>query len=287
MEHKRIAIRMIIMAIFGLFIATLLIRNWMSERRLDELRKMNPKALIYEMYTPSWSGGFKQMSEHLERIAKLDVDYVWLTPCYPSGGFDGGYDVTDYFSIDPKYGNMSDFDSFVEKANELGIKVVMDLVLNHTSTQHVWFQKSLQKIKPYDLWSDEDLGWGTMFDGTSAFEWREERQEFYCHIYNKNQADLNWNNPAVLLEFQNIIDFWVKEHGVAGFRIDSAQLIYKDFSSTVLPRDAVGTVAGLLKYYQKPETPEIFESLFDRLSISATPLFTFGEMTAPLQGMFN
>lgn len=261
----------------------LLTRNWLIERRLDDLRG-EPKVLIYEMYPAAWPGGLPEMMEHLERIAKLDVDYVWLAPCYPSGGTDGGYDVTDFVAIDPKYGTMEDFDAFVKRADELQMKVVMDLVLNHTSDQHPWFEKSVKGEAPYTdyyLWSDKDLGWGTMFDGSSAFEWCEKRQQHYCHIYHRTQPDLNWDNPDVVEEFQKIIDFWTLEHQVAGFRVDSVQLIGKDFTKTLFPRSAMGTVAGLLKYYQKSKTPEILEELF-----AERGLFTFGEMTSPTKSFY-
>lgn len=272
-------------AIIAILIVIPLMRNYIMERRLDDLRKQ-PKILIYEMYPAAWPGGFPQMTEHLLRVVQLGkVDYIWLAPCYPSGGIDGGYDITDYKAIDPAYGTMEDFDTFVETANELGMQVVMDLVLNHTSDQHPWFQKSIEREEPYDdyyLWSDKDLGWGTMFDGSSAFEWNAERGQYYCHIYNKTQPDLNWDNPEVMDEFQDIIDFWNVQHNVAGFRIDSVQLIGKKFSKTWLPRNVAGTVAGLLKYYQKPKTPELLEEL-----LGERDLFTFGEMTSPTKGMFN
>lgn len=270
-------------AAIGTMAVILLARNWLIERRLNELRG-RPKVLIYEMYPAAWPGGLPEMTEHLERIAKLGVDYVWLAPCYPSGGTDGGYDVTDFVAIDPTYGTIEDFDAFVQTANDLGIEVVMDLVLNHTSDKHPWFEKSVKGEEPYAdyyLWSEKDLGWGTMFDGSTAFEWNETRQEYYCHIYHKSQPDLNWDNPDVIDEFQKIIDFWTDEHGVAGFRVDSVQLIGKDFTKTRLPRKMLGTVAGLLKYYQKSKTPEILAELF-----GGRGLFTFGEMTSPTQGFF-
>lgn len=271
-------------AVIVVFAMFLTIQNYFEERRLNELRN-KPKILIYEMYPASWPGGFPAMTEHLSRVAELQVDYVWLTPCFPSGGVDGGYDITDFTAIDPVYGTMEDFDNFVRTANELGMKVVMDLVLNHTSDQHEWFQKSVAGETPYKdyyLWSDKDLGWGTMFDGSSAFEWNEQRSQFYCHIYHKSQPDLNWDNPAVVSEFEQIIDFWTLEHGVDGFRIDSVQLIGKNFSKTHLSRDMFGTVAGLLKYYQISKTPKLLAQLFD-----GRELFTFGEMTAPIKPMFN
>ncbi len=283
-KRKRSGKRWIFAAVaIGMIAVVLLVRNGLIERRMDELRN-EPKVLIYEMYPAAWSGGLPEMTEHLERIAKLDVDYVWMAPCYPSGGVDGGYDVTDFVAIDPRYGTMEDFDTFVRVANEHGIGVVMDLVLNHTSDQHPWFQRSLKGEAPYAgyyLWSETDLGWGTMFDGSSAFEWSEERQAYYCHIYHKSQPDLNWDNSSVVEEFQRIIDFWTIEHNVAGFRVDSVQLIGKDFSKTWLPRNVVGTVAGLLKYYQKSKTPEILDELFFERD-----LFTFGEMTSPTKSFY-
>lgn len=278
---RKLRIMLVLIAVVGLGVFA---EDWMLERRLDIVRE-EPKVLIYEMYPSSWPGGFAAMTEHLDRVAALQVDYVWLAPCYPSGGTDGGYDVTDYVAIDSAYGTLEDFDRFVQRADELGIKVVIDLVLNHTSDQHEWFQKSLRGEEPYSdyyLWSDDDLGWGTMFDGTSAFEWSEERQQYYCHIYHKTQPDLNWDNPDVVKEFENIIDFWTLEHGVAGFRVDSVQLIGKKFTKTWLPRDTVGTVAGLLKYYQKSKTLDILQTLFNERE-----LFTFGEMTAPNKWMFS
>lgn len=255
-----------------------------KEVKWAPLRK-EEKILIYEMYPRAWPGGLPEMTEHLYRLKALQVDYVWLAPCYPSGGVDGGYDITDYQAIDPQFGTLEDFDTFVRTADSLGIKVVMDLVLNHTSDQHLWFQESLKgdpKYSDYYLWSDEDLGWGTMFDGSPAFEWAEERGQFYCHIYHQAQPDLNWDNPAVMQEFQEIINLWTEEHGVAGFRVDSAGLIGKDFSKTYLPRDAVGTVAGLLHYYHKQRTIEIYRELF-----ANRELFTFGEFGTPLEGMFS
>lgn len=279
-SHKKLIFVVVAILVIA---GVLLVRNYLIERRLNEL-KNEPKVLIYQMYLPSWSGGFPEMTEHLERVAKLGVDYVWISPCHPDGGVDGGYDVTDFMTINPAYGTMEDFDAFVQTANDLGMGVVMDLVLNHTSDQHPWFEKSIKGEEPYKdyyLWSDKDLGWGTMFDGTSAFEWNEERRQYYCHIYSKAQPDLNWDNPEVVEEFRKIIDFWTITHRVAGFRVDSVQLIGKDFSRTWLPRNAMGTVAGLLKYYQRSKTPEILEELFGKRD-----LFTFGEMTSPTKSFY-
>ncbi len=241
------------------------------------------KLLIYEMYTPSWKGGFPEMTKHLIRLAELGVDYVWLTPCYPSGGVDGGYDITDYMAIDPRYGTMEDFDFFVKVANELEMNVMMDLVMNHTSDQHPWFQASVKGIEPYKdyyLWTDEDLGWGTMFDGGPAFEKDVRRDQYYCHLYHKSQPDLNWDNPDVVKEFKKIIDFWI-HHGVRGFRVDSAQLLGKELRKTILPRERFGFLAGLRNFYQNEKTVKVLSEL-----LSSCCTFNIGEMTALTKRMF-
>ena len=271
--------------LFIIGIAATIAYNLWARWGLDEVD--DQKLLLYEMYPLSWvdQGGFRGMTAQLDHIQDLGIDYIWLAPFYPSGGVDGGYDITDYTDVDPNLGTVEDFDHFVEEANKLNIRVITDLVLNHTSDQHPWFQLSASgdpKYADYYHWSDEDLGWGTMFDGSSAFTWHAKRQQFYSHIYNTSQPDLNWDNPDVRAEFQDIIDFWTLEHGVAGFRIDSVQLIGKNFTKTILPREQLGTTAGLFKYYMHPQTFEILHELLDDRD-----LFTMGEIGVPIYPMFN
>lgn len=226
------------------------------------------------MYPTSW-GNFRKMAEHLPMVKSLMVDYIWVNPCFLSPWVDGGYDIADYMAIDPRFGSMEDFDFFVSEAKKLGIGILLDLVMNHTSTEHRWFKKSVEndpKYRDYYVWTDEDLGWGNNFDGRSAFEFNGEREKYYLHLFNKGQADLNWQNPDVLQEFQKIIDFWTLEHGVAGFRLDVAQYLGKNLTRTFLPRSIFSTVAGFLKYYQRPSTIEILHKLFD-----GRDLFVFSE----------
>lgn len=244
---------------------------------------MQPKVLIYQMYPRVWDG-FGAMTEHLQYVQALGVDYVWLSPCYPSGGVDGGYDVTDYCAIDPAIGTMEEFDEFVAAAATRGIKVLLDLVLNHTSTQHPWFEKSRQNLEPwadYYLWSEDDLGWNNMFDGTPAFKKDATRGEYYLHLFHETQADLNWRCPKVRNEFHKIVDFWTKEHHVAGFRLDVPTLIAKHMSSTMVPR-RFGRAAGLTHYYMRREMLGVFHELFD-----GRDLFLVAESGAPFDWMFN
>lgn len=229
--------------------------------------KVKWKTLIYQLYPAAWPGGLRQMAEFLPRIKALGADYVWLSPCYESPWIDGGYDISDYESIHPRFGTLSDFDDFVRTANSLGLQVLMDLVLNHTSTEHIWFKKSVERKElrylNYYHWEDRDLGWHNIFDGGPAFEWNPERRQFYLHLFHPTQADLNWDTPAVLTEFQKIIDFWTLDHGVGGFRLDVAQFLGKIMHRAILP----WRFAGGRNYFMKPQTLEILHELFDHRRI--------------------
>lgn len=196
------------------------------------------KTLVYEMYPISWEcyGGLSAMTKHLRLIKQLKVDYVWLAPLYPSPRCDHGYDVADYMEIDPRFGMMADFEKFVEAAHQMGIKVLMDLVLNHTSTNHKWFMNHPK----YYCWSKEDMpGWHNLFNAGPAWEYSEKRGEFYLHLFHEKQADLRWFdgeklNGELVEKFQEIVDFWTLEHHVDGFRLDVPQAINKDFADKEL-----------------------------------------------------
>lgn len=225
------------------------------------------------MYPTSF-GNFTAMTQFLPFLAELNVDYIWLSPFFKSPWIDGGYDVSDYMKIEPRFGTMEDFDSFVAEAKKRGIKILLDLVLNHTSTEHEWFKKSVQDdiwYRNYYVWTTKNLGWGNNFDGNSAFEFVPERNRFYLHLFNKAQAVLNWESSRVLTEFKKIIDFWTLEHDVTGFRLDVGQYLSKELNKTFLPRKIFGMVAGFLNYYQKPQT-DILHQLFDGRN-----LFVFSE----------
>ena len=200
------------------------------------------KILVYQLYPRTWTN-IREMEQHLKRIAKLGVDYVWLSPMYPSPGFDHGYDVANYKAIDWRFGTMDDLKSFVGTAHSLGIGVLMDLVLNHTSTAHPWFRE-----KPgYYYWSDSDRpGWENLFDRGSCWEKyrsnnpdEDEERGYYLHLFQKYQADLKWFNgdeinQTLLSEFRDIVKFWLDVHGVDGFRLDFPQGLNKDLDANTL-----------------------------------------------------
>ena len=198
--------------------------------------------LIYQIYPISWidpeyegdnRSALKKVIDFLPILKSLNVDYLWLSPIYSSPWCDHGYDVADYYTIDPRFGTMQEFETLVELADQgYGIKIMMDLVINHTSTSHKWF-----KNKPeYYCWSKTDHpGWHNLFDDGPAWTYLEETGEYYLHLFHQNQADLNWFpdgpdgrlNRELVEEFKQIVDFWCMK-GVAGFRLDAAQVINKN-----------------------------------------------------------
>ena len=205
-------------------------------------------AVFYEIYPRSFAdanndgiGDLKGITAHLDYLKDLGVDAIWLTPTYPSPQVDFGYDISDYVAVDPKYGTMADFDHLMAEANKRHIRVLMDMVMNHTSDKHKWFiQSASSKTNPYRdwyVWHDgkgetaTDKGqppnnWESVFGG-SAWQWDDKTRQFYYHKFYIQQPDLNWNNPKVHQAFKDIIDFWLKK-GVAGFRFDAITTLFED-----------------------------------------------------------
>lgn len=184
---------------------------------------------FYEIYMPSFMDGngdgigdFQGITEKLDYLKELGIDGIWLTPFYPSPKVDNGYDISDYVSIDPVYGVMKDFEVFIQEAHGRNIKVIVDLVLNHTSSQHQWFldsrsSKSHPKRDWY-IWRDQPNNWESFFGG-SAWEYDEKTKQYYYHAFAKDQVDLNWANPEVKEAMFHVMKFWL-EKGVDGFRLD-------------------------------------------------------------------
>jgi alpha-glucosidase len=165
----------------------------------------------------------------------LGISGLWLSPIYPSPNRDFGYDISDYRAIDPVYGTMEDFKELALQAHQRGIHLIMDLVVNHSSTEHAWFQQARASrdnpFHDYYVWSDGKDGrppnnWRSSFGG-SAWEWNGQTREFYLHSFLREQADLNWRNPALRKEVHDIMRFWM-DHGVDGFRLDVANYYVKD-----------------------------------------------------------
>ena len=198
------------------------------------------KSVVYQIYPKSFNdsngdgiGDIRGIIQKLDYIRTLGVDYIWLTPMYLSPQKDNGYDVADYYNIDPVYGTMEDFEELVKEANKRNIDIMLDMVFNHTSTEHEWFKKALQgdeKYKNYYIFKKGDgqnppTNWISKFGG-NAWEYVESLGEYYLHLFDVTQADLNWDNEEVREEIYKVVNFWI-EKGVKGFRLDVINLISK------------------------------------------------------------
>lgn len=190
---------------------------------------MKKNNIIYQVYFPSFVPTIKDLIKKLSYLKKkLKVNMIWLNPIYPSGRKDCGYDITNYKDIDHAYGTLKDFDILIKKADELKIKIMMDLVFNHTSNQHPWFLESksskINNKKDWYCWYNKDEKeelnkWESSFM-SEPWTWCEQRQQFYYHRFYSEQPDLNLQNHEVIKEIKNIIDFWIAR-GVRGFRLDA------------------------------------------------------------------
>jgi alpha-glucosidase len=200
-------------------------------------------AVIYEIYPRSFAdtngdgvGDLNGITAHLDYLKDLGVDAIWITPFYPSPQVDFGYDISDYEAVDPQYGTMADFERLVAEAAKRGIKVIDDMVMNHTSDRHPWFleSKSSRKNKKADwyVWQNADAkgrppnNWQSIF-GHSAWQWSEPRKQYYYHAFYKEQPDLNFRNRAVRNAMYDTMRFWL-DKGVAGFRLDAVPSLFED-----------------------------------------------------------
>ncbi|MBP5168025.1 MAG: alpha-glucosidase [Oscillospiraceae bacterium] len=223
--------------------------------------------------------------EKLDYIKSLGVDGIWFSPLYPSPGADCGYDISDYMNIAPEFGGMEAFRKVLDGAHERGMKVIMDLVVNHTSDEHEWFQKSRRRIDPYTdyyIWRPKrDDGklpnnWDSMFEG-KAWQWDEVRQEYYLHLFAIKQPDLNMDNPLVRQEVVKILRFWL-DMGVDGFREDVITFISKPEK---LPDARIPAMRGILHYNHGPHLHEYLQQFrreafddYDCVTIAESALIT-------------
>ena len=198
--------------------------------------------VVYQIYPHSYCdsngdgiGDLRGIISKLDYIASLGVNAIWLSPIYESPDDDNGYDISDYKAISPKFGTMDDFDALVREARARGIDIIMDLVINHTSDEHEWFRRALageEKYRNYYIIEKGKNGkipnnWGNFFAECPWAPFGEGTDEYYLHLFSKKQPDLNWHNPDVLAEIQDIMRFWL-DRGVRGFRCDVINIIYKN-----------------------------------------------------------
>lgn len=249
------------------------------------------ESVIYQVYPRSFCdtngdgiGDLQGVIRHLDYIQKLGADVIWLNPIYASPNDDNGYDISDYRAIMPEFGTMEDFDQLLTEAHRRQIRIVMDLVVNHTSDEHPWFLESRKSkdnpYRDYYIWREGSNdappnNWGSSFSG-SAWENTPETGEYYLHLFSRKQPDLNWENPAVRQEVYSLMRFWL-DKGVDGFRMDVINFISK------VPGLPNGPVKGLYGDFT-PHTvngPRIHEfmqemhqqvlSHYDVMSVGETP----------------
>lgn len=192
--------------------------------------------VVYQIYPKSYRdsngdgiGDLKGIKEKLPYLHELGVDMIWLNPIYPSPQKDNGYDISDYVAIDPLFGTMEEFEELVTQAKSYNIEIMLDMVLNHVSIEHEWFQKALAGDRFYQdffILRDEPTDWVSKFGG-NAWAPFGDTGKYYLHLYDQTQADLNWRNEAVQAELFKVVRFWMSK-GVKGFRFDVINVIGKD-----------------------------------------------------------
>ena len=251
------------------------------------------KSVIYQIYpksfndtTGSGQGDIKGIIEKFDYLKELGVEVLWLTPMYKSPQNDNGYDISDYYSIDESYGTMEDFEEMLSEAHKRGIKIVMDIVVNHSSTFNEWFIKSENndpEYKDFYIWKDgvcgkEPTNWESKFGG-NAWQWSEKRKQYYLHLFDVTQADLNWENENVRKKVYEMIQFWLKK-GVDGFRLDVINLISKDQRFLNDDGSDVRFVPDGRRYYT--DGPRIHEFLkeMNQNTFGGGELITVGEMSS-------
>lgn len=248
------------------------------------------KKVVYQIYPKSFkdtngtgTGDLKGVIEKLDYLQTLGVDYIWLTPFYVSPQNDNGYDVADYYNIDPSYGTMEDVENLIAEAKKRNIYLMMDMVFNHVSTEHIWFKKAMageEKYLNYFFFkqgkanNQPPTNWNSKFGGP-AWEYVEKFDKWYLHLFDKTQADLNWENPEVREEVKNIVRFWM-EKGVKGFRFDVINLISKAGFEDDFSVDGDGRSF----YTDGPRIHEFLQELARNSFAKDKDIITVGEMSS-------
>lgn len=246
------------------------------------------RSVFYQIYpksfldtTGSGTGDLQGIIKKLDYLNDLGIDVIWLTPVYQSPQNDNGYDISDYFKIDPIYGTMNDFQELLDETHKRGMKLIMDLVINHTSTDHEWFkQAALSKdneFRDFYIWKDDKGGaepnnWQSKFGG-SAWQFDDQTNQYYLHLFDPSQADLNWENDQLRAKLYEMIHFWASK-GIDGFRLDVINLISKNQE---FPSDTTGD--GRKFYTDGPRVHEFINEM-NQEAFAPHNMMTVGEMSS-------
>lgn len=256
-------------------------------------------AVVYQIYPRSFAdhdgdgvGDLRGIIDHLDHVAELGVDVIWLSPIYRSPMDDNGYDISDYEDVDPLFGSLADVDELLDAVHARGMKLVMDLVVNHTSDEHPWFQASRDKAsdkRDWYIWRPareghtpgapgaEPANWGSFFSGP-AWAYDEKSGEYYLHLFSAKQPDLNWENPEVRQAIYSMMRRWV-ERGVDGFRMDVINLISKTYplvDGRVAPGQSLSF--EIERVINGPRLAEFLDEMNAAVGLHERQLFTVGEM---------
>ena len=244
---------------------------------------LDKRKVVYQIYPKSYKdttgngiGDFRGIIEKIPYLAKLGVDMVWLNPFYPSPQRDNGYDISDYMAVDPLFGDMADFEEMVRVGKEHKIDFMLDMVLNHCSTEHEWFQKALagdQYYQDFFFIQDQPTDWISKFGG-SAWAPFGNTGKYYLHLFDETQADLNWRNPNVRKELFKVVNLW-RDKGVKGFRFDVINLIGKDEVLVDCPENE-----GKPAYTDKPIVHDYLRMMNQATFGSDDSFMTVGEMSS-------
>lgn len=259
-----------------------LLINQEKQERESEMT-IDKRKVVYQIYPKSYKdttgngvGDLRGIIEKLPYLKELGIDMIWLNPFYPSPQRDNGYDISDYTAVNPDFGTMEDFEEMVAVGQKLGIEFMLDMVLNHCSTDHEWFQKALAGDKYYQdffILRDQPTDWVSKFGG-NAWAPFGETGKYYLHLYDVTQADLNWRNPSVREELFKVVNFW-KNKGVKGFRFDVINVIGKD---EVLEDCPIND--GKPAYTDRPITHDYLKMMNNTTFGSEEGFITVGEMSA-------
>ncbi|MCL9660219.1 alpha,alpha-phosphotrehalase [Paenibacillus hunanensis] len=252
------------------------------------------RSTVYQVYPRSFKdttgngiGDIRGLTEKLDYLQELGIDIIWLQPIYVSPQNDNGYDVADYRSIDPMYGTMDDFDELLQGIRQRNMRLMLDIVVNHSSTEHVWFKQSRQSrnnpYRDYYIWHDPAPGggvpnnWQSKFGG-SAWQYDEQTGQYYLALFDPTQADLNWENEQVRQEAAELMRFWT-DKGVDGFRLDVINLISKDQRFPDDEGDDLIISDGRRFYTDGPRVHEYIKELYEEV-FGPYQLVTVGEMSS-------
>lgn len=250
------------------------------------------QAIVYQVYPRSFQdsnndgiGDLRGLINRLDYIKALGVNTIWLNPVFTSPQVDNGYDVSNYYTIDPKFGDMSTMNELIEKAHQLGLHVMMDFVLNHTSDQHPWFQDALKGpnslFRDYYIWERTENGlppnnWGSFFGGSVWTEHPSEPGSYYFHLFDQHMPDLNWKNPEVREAMIEVAKFWV-EKGVDGLRLDAFIHIAKGTLTQNYPTQSNEPVVAEPMFANLPNVVTYLQEFINELRKINPDLFILGE----------